>query len=117
MAVEARAVVHGALALVDGTLVGFVADMARNPTSVAVRGALALGSRTSGEFVGHTPSNSPFVRSGAPPSERQRTRSCERPDRRHSPFLGDAVDAAQRHKRTADDSPQRHVALAGNGIR
>ena len=68
--VAAQAVVHGTLPLVKRTSVGFVAYMPPTPTSVAARGALALGSRTSGEFVGHTPSNSPFVRSGAPPSER-----------------------------------------------
>jgi hypothetical protein len=47
--------------VVDRTRVGFVAHMTTKPTSVAIRGALALGGRTPGEFVGHMPTNSPLV--------------------------------------------------------
>jgi hypothetical protein len=68
-ALGALAVGPGALALAEGTLVGFVAHMATNPTSVRVRGA------------------SPLVACARrPPSEQQRERTSKPGDHRHPPF-------------------------------
>ena len=72
-AAGAWVVVPGALALVGGTLVGFGAYTAPNPTSVAGRGALALAPGRAGSLSGirrQTP-----LSSAAAPAERAAARS------------------------------------------
>ena len=81
-----QAVVHGTLPLVKRTLVGFVGHMPTDPRNVALRGALPLCSRTSG------------------PQRRERR---ERPDRRYSLSLDEAVRAPRTAARARGETASR----------